>query len=101
MLDVHTLHNSVGLWTACSNCKNCTLTAGKTKHILNTEWKRNVNDNCSQLLMHINTPVMVPVVVMANDAHRFILLCVWPGSKSTWLQQSYGVTHCVLGIIRY
>jgi len=69
--------------------------------ILNTEWKRNVNDNCSQLLMHINTPVMVPVVVMATDAHRFILLRVWPGSKFTWLQHSYGVTHCALGIICY
>jgi hypothetical protein len=71
------------------------------KHILNTEWKRNVNDKCSQLLMHINKPVRVPVVIMATDAHRFILLCAWPGSKSTWLQQSYGVTHCVLGIFRY
>jgi hypothetical protein len=101
MFDVNTLHNCVGLWSACSNCKNCNVTAGKTKHILNTEWKHNVNDNCSQLLMHINTPVTVPVVIMANNAHRLILLCVWSCSKSTGLQQSYGVTRCVLGVIRY
>jgi len=100
MFDVHTLHNCVGLWTAYSNCKNCNLTAGKTKHILNNEWKYDVNDNCSQLLMNISTPVTVPVVVMATDAHRFILLCVWPGSNSTWLQQSYGMTR-MLGVIRY
>jgi len=99
MFHANKLHNCVGLWTACSNCKNCNLTAGKMKYILNTEWKHNENDNCSQLLMHINKPVRVPVVIMATDAHRFILLLVWPGSNSTWLQQSYGVTHCVLAVI--
>jgi hypothetical protein len=100
--DVNTLHNCVGLWTVCSKCKKCHLTAGKMKHILNTEWKRNVNDNCSQLLRHINKPVRVLVVIMATDAHRFILLCIWPGSKvhlataELWCDTSCARRHSLL-----